>query len=114
MIKRTRITTITHETITLWQSQAAAADTPAWCDGCSALTTMLTPEQIAIVFNLSPRLIYRWIEADQLHFVETAEPAPRICLPSLAARVQQLAAALLPETTEAEAAAERGATDDER
>jgi predicted site-specific integrase-resolvase len=43
----------------------------------------VTPEEAAALAAVSTRIIYRWVEAGQLHFNETAEQSPLICLNSL-------------------------------
>src|ERR1051325_11502976 len=90
-MRRTRITTITHE-LTLIQSvspdqslSSGQQITQGWCDLCQALTTWLTPEQTAAATGLSPRQIYRWVETDELHFAELADRSLRVCVASLSA-----------------------------
>jgi hypothetical protein len=55
----------------------------AWCSDCEANVNMLTPEEAAAVSGLSPRQIYRMVEARRLHFVESTEAAIFICPHSL-------------------------------
>ena len=55
----------------------------AWCDGCARLTRMLTVDEAATVARTTSRDIYRRVEADQLHFMETPEGSLFICLNSL-------------------------------
>jgi hypothetical protein len=57
--------------------------TSAWCSDCEANVNMLTPEEAAAVSGLSPRQIYRMVEARRLHFVESPESAIFICPYSL-------------------------------
>jgi len=90
-MRRTRITTITHE-LTLIQSvspdQSLSSGQPlpqSWCDLCQSLTTWLTPEQAAAATGLSPRQIYRAVETGELHFAELADRSLRICVASLSA-----------------------------
>jgi excisionase family DNA binding protein len=44
---------------------------------------MVTPDEAAAVVGVSTRTIYRWIEAEKLHFTETAGGLLTICLNSL-------------------------------
>lgn len=46
---------------------------------------MLTPERAAEQACVSTRQIFRWLEADLLHFVETGGTWPLVCGPSLSA-----------------------------
>ena len=57
--------------------------TQNWCPACSAEVTMVTPEQAALVRYLTPRIIYRLIEAGDVHFLESQEGAVLVCLSSL-------------------------------
>lgn len=83
-MKRKRRTEITVETETIVclrrRSQAALI---AWCPQCAAEVKLVTPEAAALHSGLSLRAIYRRIEADRLHFSETAEGQLFICLNSL-------------------------------
>lgn len=54
-----------------------------WCLDCSSLVQSVTPEEAAVLAGVNTRAIYRWVEAAQLHLIETAEQAPLICLNSL-------------------------------
>ena len=54
-----------------------------WCPRCADFVEMLTPEQAAAVAGVSTRHVFRWLEADRLHFVETASLSPLVCLASL-------------------------------
>lgn len=56
---------------------------PAWCLECSSPVQSITPEEAAALVGVNTRTIYQWVEAGQLHFIETAEPSPLICLTSL-------------------------------
>jgi hypothetical protein len=44
---------------------------------------MLTPEVAARLASVSPRTIYRWIEAGALHFTETPDGILLVCQASL-------------------------------
>lgn len=56
----------------------------AWCAQCAAQTPMLRPEEAAAAAQVSPRTIYRWIEAGKLHFTEAPDGLLFVCLNSLA------------------------------
>jgi hypothetical protein len=40
---------------------------------------MITPDDLAILFRVSSRTIYRWAEADRLHIIEPAIGSLWIC-----------------------------------
>lgn len=44
---------------------------------------MATPDHAATAARVSTRLIFKWVEADSVHFVETQAPSPLVCLRSL-------------------------------
>ena len=48
---------------------------------------MLTPEEAARLACVSPRTVYRWVEAGRLHFSEMPDGGLFICLASLFAEV---------------------------
>jgi hypothetical protein len=56
----------------------------AWCVECAAQVRLLRPEEAAVAARVSPRTIYRWVEAGQLHFSEMPNGLLLICLASLA------------------------------
>lgn len=60
----------------------------AWCPRCGAFVTMLTPEEAAAVACVKTRDIFRWLESERLHFVETENLSPLVCLASLPGAVQ--------------------------
>lgn len=55
----------------------------SWCAQCSEQTALVTADQAAVVAGVSSRTIYRWVEADKLHFMETPEGLLLICLNSI-------------------------------
>ncbi|HSK73721.1 MAG TPA: hypothetical protein VK892_18635 [Pyrinomonadaceae bacterium] len=55
-----------------------------WCGDCRAEVNLASPETAAKIFGITPRAIYRLVEADRLHFSETALGNLQICLISLA------------------------------
>lgn len=81
-MKRKRRVEITVETnwliIRRHKNQASV-----WCLECSSPVQSVTPEEAAVLAGVNTRAIYRWVEAAQLHLIETAEQAPLICLDSL-------------------------------
>jgi hypothetical protein len=52
---------------------------PEWCSDCGERVQMLTPDQAAMLANVSSRTIYRRVEAGEMHYNETAEGRLLIC-----------------------------------
>jgi hypothetical protein len=105
---RTEIITETDRIILV----SGRASITAWCAICSQRSTLVTPEQAAIIIRTGARAIYRlietacaeqvaraprlpstgaraadeayaWVEAGRLHFFETTEGLLFVCLNSL-------------------------------
>jgi hypothetical protein len=49
---------------------------------------MITPSEAVMLTHVSARTIYRWVEAEKIHFAETSEGLLLICLNSLINRHQ--------------------------
>ena len=60
----------------------------AGCATCTGQSLMLTPDQAATLACVGTRTIYRCIEAEQIHFTETAGGQMLVCLNSLAETVR--------------------------
>lgn len=56
-----------------------------WCGDCGEQVAMLTPDQAAVIANVSSRTIYRRVEAGEMHYTETAEGLLLVCANSLEA-----------------------------
>src|SRR5258705_13213692 len=68
------------------------------CDRCAKPSGMITPDEAAVLFNVSTRTVYRWLEADSIHFSEMSGGILLICLSSLASATAEGAhAPLKPE-----------------
>ena len=50
-----------------------------FCEMCGGETRMVTPEQAADQAAVTVRTIYRWVEAESVHFIETDEGRVLIC-----------------------------------
>jgi LSD1 subclass zinc finger protein len=57
--------------------------TNVWCAACRATVSMLTPDQAAALAGVTPRTIYRWIEAGRVHYTEVPDGSLMICQKSL-------------------------------
>jgi hypothetical protein len=55
-----------------------------WCSGCLRQVRMLSPEEAAHVAGISPRHMYQRIEAESVHFIETADANIWVCAECLA------------------------------
>ena len=51
-----------------------------FCEICGVRTLMVAPEQAAVQAAVTVRVIYRWVEAERVHFVETNEGRLLVCL----------------------------------
>ncbi|HEX4950670.1 MAG TPA: helix-turn-helix domain-containing protein [Blastocatellia bacterium] len=60
-----------------------------WCQECCAQVEMLTPEQAAQLIQVTPRVIYRWIESQLLHFREEPDGQVLICHNALYGQVTE-------------------------
>jgi hypothetical protein len=55
----------------------------ARCAECGEQTKMVTGDEAAAHARVSSRTIYRWIETEKIHFIESREGTLLICLRSL-------------------------------
>ena len=78
--KRTEITMETDQVTVIYRPRDFVR---AWCEGCAEEVGMVTAEQAAAISGIGPRAIYQAVEADALHFVETADRVLFICPKSL-------------------------------
>jgi hypothetical protein len=70
-VDKKKITTITSETHEVFIVRSEGRHPiRMWCPDCAADVEMLKPEEAAAIANVSPRTIYRWIEAAQIHHCE--------------------------------------------
>ena len=65
------------------------------CVRCAKPSGMITPDEAAVLFNVSTRTVYRWLEADSIHFSEMSGGMLLICLSSLASATAEGAQAPL-------------------
>ena len=54
-----------------------------WCAACAAVVPMVTPERAAQLCHASPRVVYRLVESEEVHFVEVSAGELFICFASL-------------------------------
>ena len=60
----------------------------AWCPRCDAETTMVSPQQAAVIAGVTVRVINRSVESELVHFLETGDGLLLLCLNSLGESVK--------------------------
>ena len=60
-----------------------------YCPRCAAETRMIMPEAAAMLSCVSTRTVFRWVEAERIHFMETSEGILFVCLQSLMERLSE-------------------------
>jgi hypothetical protein len=88
MRHRTEITIETDRVIVVRRRTGVQA---AWCRGCDDLVEMITPDEAVKLAGLSSRAMYRLVEAESIHFTETHDGSPLICLKSLHRSIPKVA-----------------------
>ncbi len=78
--KRTEVTVETHQ---LFVVRKIGSSVGTWCAECAAVVRMIAPDEAGMIADVSARTIYRWVEADRIHFVETPVGRLLVCLDSL-------------------------------
>jgi hypothetical protein len=63
-----------------------------WCVACGAEVDMVLAEQAARLGSVTPRAVYRWLEAASVHYLEGQEGSILICTPSILQLTKQPAA----------------------
>lgn len=79
MKRRKKVTIVTDEVLVLRRPGRGLA----WCPACAQSVRMLRPEEAGALAGVSSRTIYRWVEAQKVHFAETPDGGLLICLNSL-------------------------------
>ena len=79
--KRTEITIEVDEVIHLAKQPQPLLS--AWCKSCGAETTMVSPQQAAVITGVTVRTINSWVESDRVHFIETEDGLLLLCVSSL-------------------------------
>jgi hypothetical protein len=62
------------------------------CEGCGTKVEMLSVESAATITGRTPRMLYRWMEEDKLHFKESPDGRILLCAKSLKTQVPTNAA----------------------
>ena len=79
----TIITSETHEVLVV--RKTANRDNRRWCPACSLDVDMVSPQEAAHRLGVSPREIFRQLEAEKIHFNEEPGMPFLICPNSFAA-----------------------------
>ena len=82
-MKTSRKTEITVETERVLVIRGTKQARLTWCPSCAEQVKMVTPEQASAIARVTARTIYRWVEAEKLHFAETPAGWLLVCLNSL-------------------------------
>ena len=81
MKKRTaRITVETERLLVISRAQTSC---DGWCGQCEAEVKLIDLEEAAAIAGASQRSIFRWAEAGEIHFTETADGKVMFCLDSI-------------------------------
>jgi hypothetical protein len=77
-----KVTEITIETrqLTIIRRRSVVCE---WCPGCAEMAPMVTPEQAAVLAELSVRAIYRHLEMGLFHSTERPEGRLIVCVNSV-------------------------------
>ena len=63
----------------------------SWCRECGARVQMLTAEEAARFAGTSTRMIYRRVEAGEIHYLETADGGLLVCARSVTSGIKKSA-----------------------
>lgn len=78
--RRTEITIETERVIVIRKRRPQIQD---WCNRCGEIVPMVTVDEAAGIAGVNSRTIYRWVEADRIHFTETSDGRLLVCPDSL-------------------------------
>lgn len=81
-IPEKKITIETHEVWVIRRPKTAAH---GWCSCCAAEVSLLTADEASRLMGESVRAIFRRIELNQFHFLESPSGGILLCLPSVMA-----------------------------
>jgi hypothetical protein len=86
-MKRTRRTRTTLEVREVVVIRGLRRRNRGRCANCAENGALVTVEEAVKLFGISGRAIYRLIEADEVHFVETSNGLTLICAATLLAKL---------------------------
>jgi excisionase family DNA binding protein len=79
-MKRTEITIESDRLVVLSKRKVSVV---SWCRECNQRVKMITVDEAASIAGVTSRTMYRWADAEKLHFTETSEGRLLICRESL-------------------------------
>ena len=82
-MRTTKRTEITIETERIFVLSRRKVSVVSWCHECGLRINMITVDEAAAMAGMSSRTVYRWIEAEKIHFIETCERRLLVCSRSL-------------------------------
>ena len=85
MKKRTARITVETERLLVIRRSPTSGD--GWCNQCEAPVKLIRLEEAAAIAGASQRAIFRWAEAGEIHFTETADGKVMFCLNSISRQV---------------------------
>lgn len=74
---------VTLETLQVLVIRRGSRGFHVWCPQCGKQARMVSLDEAMIAAGASWREIHRWMEASDVHFIETTEGFVHICLNSL-------------------------------
>src|SRR5258705_10670677 len=80
MKRKIRLTVETHQLLVISRTKGSIQ---GWCSECAGDVPLVKPEEAAVLDGVSPRTIYRRVEAGLVHFAESPEGWLLICLGAL-------------------------------
>ncbi len=81
--RRIEIVTVTEKIVVL---RNPPHQTYFWCEKCLRESRLLTPEEAAAILRVGLRHIYRWVESEEVHFIEPGGGKLYVCLHSVTAK----------------------------
>lgn len=82
-MRTTKRTEINIETDRIFVLSRRKVSVVSWCNECGKRTKMVTVDEAATIAGATSRTIYRWADAERLHFTEAAAGVLMICFNSL-------------------------------
>jgi hypothetical protein len=80
MKKKTKLTIETQRLLII---RGGSSYQCAKCEACGEVVRLITVDEAAMLAQVGSRAIYRLVEAEKIHFIETSEELLLICINSL-------------------------------
>lgn len=85
MKRKTKLTIETERILII--RGGAASERRANCEVCGELVPLITVDEAAKLAHVGSRSIYRLVEAEKVHFIETSDKLLLICFDSICRRL---------------------------